>query len=168
MDESWINPFLQKQNLIIPVTKKYNLVNPGIELANGKCTLQAEIREKENTAIRLTCIPIWDVGHQRIAFSEIEINLLSKNILLKSAGWFAKTFMSSKIDKKIEEAANDFYTQQIQKAIDEGIRVPIQKDGSATVLVKSITINEMIFADQQVIVKAMVEGHWKLSLLNEK
>jgi hypothetical protein len=164
VEETWINSFLSGQNLVIPATQKYNLENPRVELELARLILQADIREKKNSAIRLTCLPVWDVEQQKVQMQGIEIKLLSRNILLQSAGWFAKTFMSSKIVKKIEEAANQFYVDQIQKAIHEGLRIPIQKNGSASARIKSITLQEIAFVHQTIVVKAMLEGYWKLEI----
>ncbi len=162
--ESWIDRFISGQELTIQVSDAYTLVNLKANLEEGKLTMLADIQEKEGSSIQITCFPKWDVGQQQIQLEDLKIDTLSKNILLKSAGWFAKTFMSAKIDKKIEEATAKLYTQQLNKILTEGISIPIKKGGSADVQVKSITITEMLFLDHNVKVKAMVEGIFKLQL----
>ena len=164
VEESWIDHFLGKQDLIIPVSEQQNLCNLRIDLQNGKLSLQADIKEKEGSAISITCLPKWDVSQQRVHLEELEIKTTSKNILVKSAGWFAKKFMGTKIDKKIEEATNQLYAKQMQIILADGITIPIPNGGSAVVQVRSVTINEMIFLDHCVKVKAMIDGYWHLHL----
>lgn len=162
--EDWINRFLHKQQLIIPVNDQFSLNNLKLELEEGKITLQADIVEKDGSAVRLTCLPSWEPEKQRIQLDEIDIKLISKNILLKSAGWFATTFMGNKIDKKIEQTANQLYTNQTNKLIEEGIAVPIKDEGRAEVIMKSIVINEMYFLDHAIQVNVLIQGHLKLQL----
>lgn len=165
VEESWVDQFLDKNELVVPVSEQYSLRNLKINLEDGKLTLQADIKEKEGSAISITCLPKWDVAHQRILLEELEIKTHSKNILLKSAGWFAKTFMGAKIDKKIEEATNQLYAKQMQTILSEGVTIPFPHGGNASVQVRSVTINEMIFLNQSIKVKAMIDGYWQLQLL---
>jgi hypothetical protein len=165
VSESWIDHFLRKQQLIVPVSEQYHLSNLKIDLAEGKLTIQADIVEKKGSAVRLTCLPKWEVEHQRLFLEELELKLISKNILLKSAGWFAKIFMGGKIDKKIEKTTNQLYTSQMEKILEDGLEVKIPDGSSVNVAVRSIAISEMIFVDHSIKVKAMIDGLWKLKLL---
>lgn len=164
VNESWIDQFLDKNELVIPISEQYSLHNLKINLEEGKLTLQADIKEKEGSAISITCLPKWDVTHQRILLEELAIKTRSKNIFLKSAGWFAKTFMGAKIDKKIEEATNQLYAKQMQSILSDGVTIPFPHGGSASVLVRALTINEMVFVDHSIKVKAMIDGYWQLHL----
>jgi hypothetical protein len=165
VEESWIDHFLGKQELLIPVSEQYTLCHLKINLGKGKLTLQADIKEKEGSAISITCLPKWDVSQQRILLEELEIKMRSKNILFKSAGWFATTFMGAKIDKKIEEATNQLYAKQMQAILSEGITIPFPHGGNANVHIISMTIKEMIFVDHSIKVKAMIDGYWHLHLV---
>ena len=162
--ESWIDRFLADHPLIIPVSENYHLINLKADLAEGKLSVYADIREKEGSSIRITCLPKWDAARQQIHLEELKLDLVSKNILLKSAGWFAKTFMGAKIDKKIEEATSRLYQEQMATLLEKGIHIPIPKTGSAGVQVRSIVISEMTFIDHSIKVKAMIDGYWKLEL----
>jgi len=122
--ESWIDRFMAEHELIIPVSDKYHLVNLKVELSEGMLSMQADIREKKGSAIKITCLPKWDVYAQHIELEELRIDMISKNILLKSAGWFAKTFMGAKIDKKIEEATTRLYNTQMETILKDGISIP--------------------------------------------
>ncbi|HEY3387337.1 MAG TPA: DUF4403 family protein [Saprospiraceae bacterium] len=164
VEASWIDQILAKQQLSIQVSEQYSLDNLRIDLGEGKVILQADIQEKEGSAVKVTCLPVWDVENQKILLEEIDIKLISKNILLKSAGWFATTFMGAKIDKKIEESVNQLYIQQLNNILEEGISIPIKNGGFASVQVRSIVISEMTFLDHSIKVKAMIDGLWKLKL----
>jgi len=164
VDEAWIDRFLKKQELTIPISEQYNLINLRIDLPEGKLELEADIREKEGTSVRVTCLPRWDASLQRIFLEELELKTLGKNILLKSAGWFAKTFMGGSIDKKIEEATNELYAQHLSLMLAAGLSIPFPGGGNAFVQVRSVTITHMTFSDHAISVKAMIDGYWKLHL----
>jgi Domain of unknown function (DUF4403) len=167
VDESWIDRFLNKQNLSIPISEQYHLTNLRIDLGDGKLELEADIMEKEGTSVRVTCLPRWDASLQRIFLEELELKTLGKNVLLKSAGWFAKTFMGARIDKKIEEASNKLYAHQMALMLADGLSIPFPGGGSAKVQVRSVTITQMTFVDHSIKVKAMIDGYWKLHLAEE-
>ena len=165
--ESWIDRFLADHTLVIPVSDKYHLANLKVDLEDGKLKMQADIQEKPGSSVMILCKPVWKAEQQQIELTELSIDTSTKNILLKSAGWFAKTFMSSKIDKQKEEATSRLYSLQMEKILRDGISIPIPKTGNATVLVRSITINEMVFQDHGIKVKALIDGYWKLALKSE-
>jgi hypothetical protein len=165
--ESWIDRFMAHHELVIPVGEKYHLIDLKVDLEAGSLKMQADIQEKRGSSIIITCKPLWNAEHQQIQLTDLRIDTLSKNILLKSAGWFAKTFMGAKIDKQIEEATSRLYTLQMEKILRDGISIPIPNAGSANVLVRSVTIIEMIFLHQGIKVKAMIDGYWKLELQGE-
>lgn len=167
VEESWINQLLAKQELMISVSDKYSLSNLRIRLEEGKLTMLGEINEKEGSAISVICLPKWDTLQQRIHLDELEIKTHSKNLLVKSAGWFANTFMGAKIDKKIEEVANRAYNKQLDTMMAEGITIPISKEGITRVRLRSLVISEMTFLDQSIKVKAMIDGHWHLHLSSQ-
>ncbi len=162
--ETWINRFLSHHELEIPISDQYHLIHLRADLADGKIMMLAGIKEKEGSSLKITCLPKWDIERQRILLEELDIKTVSKNILLKSAGWFAKTFMGAKIDKKIEEATNQLYADQIKTILKDGIAFPLPKAGNAMVQVRSVTISEMIFANRAIKVKAMIDGYWRLHL----
>lgn len=158
---------MASHDLVIPVSDKYHLINLKADLEDGKLTMVADIQEKKGSSISITCTPIWNVDQQQIQLMDLKIDTVSKNILLKSAGWFASTFMGAKIDKKIEEATSQLYAFQMERILREGITIPIPNSGSANVLVRSITISEMTFLNHNIKVMAMIDGYWKLELKGE-
>ena len=165
--ESWIDKFMANHALVIPVGEKYHLVNLKVDLEEGTLKMQADIQEKQGSSIIITCKPIWNAEQQQIQLTDLRIDTHSKNILLKSAGWFVKTFMGSKIDKQIEEATSRLYALQMETILRDGITIPIPNSGTAKVLVRSISITEMTFQHNLIKVKALIDGHWKLELKAE-
>lgn len=162
--EAWINKFLAHQQVVIPVNDQYTLCNLQISMNEGKISLQADIKEKVGTAIRIVCLPTWEVNLQLIQFEELEIKTLTKNLLIKSAGWFAKTFMGAKMDKRIEIAANQLYQTHLSSLLNDGLKLPIPEGGRAVVGIDSVFITAMSFLDGRVNVKARVNGHCRLTL----
>lgn len=165
--ESWIDRFITNHPLVIPVSDKYHLVNLKADLEEGTLKMQADIQEKQGSSVIITCKPFWNVEQQQMQLTDLEIDTVSKNILLKSAGWFANIFMGAKIDKRIEEATSRLYALQMETILRDGIPIPIPNSGNATVLVRSITISEMNFQHQGIKVKALIDGYWKLELKRE-
>lgn len=162
--QHWIDHMMGVHQLSIPVSDKYHLVNLKLELAGGTLAMQADILEKKGSSVRIICLPKWDADGQRLVLEELNIDTRGKNILLKSAGWFAKTFMGARIDKKIEAATDHLYKLQMENILRDGIHIPIPGTGYAGVLVKSISISEMIFIDHKIKVKALIDGYWKIAL----
>jgi len=165
IDESWIDRFLAERQIAIPIDEKTHLTNLRINLAGGLLNVQADITEKEGSSVELSVRPWWDASNQVLNIEDLNINTKSKNILVKSAGWFTQHFLNSRLDKKIEEKANGLFKTQIEKIKAGPVNFPIPKAGNAQVSVKEITVNELIFVDHAIRVKATIDGYWKLNLM---
>ncbi len=152
----WINQFLQKQNIEIPISDQYNLSNLKVELEDTKVSVEADIKEKSNSSIKLECVPIWNTYEQRFFIEDIALKTDTNNILIKSAGWFANTFMGTKLDKKIEEALNHLFNLKKEELIKNGIPIPLP-DGKGHALVKTLEIEDMKFSAIGITVKAQME-----------
>ncbi len=164
MDEAWIERFLQKQEIVVPLTKKYNLTGLSIQLLQDKVVAQADIREKQGTQVKVTCHPVWNGVTQQIRLENIEIQLISKNILVKGAGWFAKTVMGAKLDKKVEQALNQTYQKLIRQLLEKGLILPMPDKGQAEIRFNALHISEMEFRTKQVKMKVSMNGQGSLHL----
>lgn len=160
---SWLNTFLKKQDITIPITDQYSLHMLKIELGDGKVSVEADIKEKENSSIKLDCVPIWNTYDQQFFIQNIELKTDTKNLLIKSAGWIANTFMGTKLDKKIEGALNQMFIIKKQEFIAEGVPLPLP-DGKGMVKVKSLFIDDMKFKKEGIAVMATLEGTLSLQL----
>ncbi len=162
----WLNRILKQQEIIIPITEQYSLINLRMDLGEDKVSVEADIKEKENSSIKLDCVPIWHKAEQQFSVQDIELKTDSNNLLIKSAGWIANTFMGSKLDSKIAQALNQMFAVKKEELIHSGIDIPIP-EGKGQAEVKSIHINDLNFKPKGIEVKAVIEGKLAFSLGND-
>ncbi|MBK9981564.1 MAG: DUF4403 family protein [Saprospiraceae bacterium] len=124
------------------------------------------MQENEGSSIEVASHPLWDPVRQYLQIEDVKFQTKSKNLILKSKGWLARLFLDGKLDKKIEEKANQLFSEQLAKIKKDPTLFPIPNTGNASVLVTDITIQEIIFIDHSIRVKATIEGYWKLNLTN--
>ena len=148
----------------LPIAQYPNITKPRISVNTNYVGASADIVEKKGTSIRLTCLPGFDVSKQQIILKELEIQLVSRNILLKGAGWFARTFMGARLDKKVEEAVNTLYREHVKKLIKEGLHMKVPDGGVASVIVHSLTIDSLTFREKSISILVVIHGLWKLHL----
>lgn len=161
--ELWLNEFLRKQEVTIPLNDQYSLNNLKIELGEDKVSVEADIKEKENSSIKLDCVPIWQADEQQFIIQDIELKTDTNNLLIKSAGWFANTFMGSKLDTKIAKALNAVFASKREEFISSGLAIPIP-DGKGFVKVQSIKLVDLRFETSEIAVNALLEGKLVISL----
>lgn len=159
----WLNSTLTKKEVTLPINDQYTLTNLRMELGEGKIVVEADIKEKGNSSISVDCIPIWNTYEQRFIIQEIDLKTDSRNLLIKSAGWIANTFLGDKLDKKIEEGLNQFLALKLEEMIKDGIPLPLP-DGIGMVTVKSVFIDDMQFNSGSVAIKATINGFLSLRL----
>lgn len=164
LKESWIDRFLEEQITEVPLNEQYTLVNNKINLEDGRFSFQADIKEKPGTTIEATCVPVWNVDEQKISIEDLDLKTSSKNILLKTAGWLAQSFLTSAIDRKIESEVNRMYQKQLEKFSKEPLKIPIPKGGQALVNIQSIRIHALNFLTGEVQADASVESMWDVEL----
>ena len=164
LEESWIEKYLAEKMLNIPINEQHTLTNIKITLGVGTLNFKADLKEKEGTSIEVTSRPEWDAENQRISINDLKLNTDSNNILLKSAGWIAQTFLQGTIDRKLEEQANQMLTKQLQKLREKPMEFLIPQGGKVTVRVSSLTVQDLIFIDHALIVNATIDALPKLQL----
>lgn len=166
IEESWINRFIDEKQIIIPVDDNIHLINLKIRLEGGLLNLNADIQENEGSSIEVTSHPVWDPLRQYLQIEDVKFQTKSKNLILKSKGWLARLFLDGKLDRKIEEKANQLFSDQLAKIKKDPTLFPIPNTGKASVLVTNITLQELKFINQAITLKATIEGFWKLNLTN--
>ncbi|MGB3079657.1 MAG: DUF4403 family protein [Saprospiraceae bacterium] len=166
IEESWINSFLDEKQIIVPIDDNIHLTNLKMSLEGGLLNLNGDIQENEGSSIEVASHPLWDPVRQYLQIEDVKFQTKSKNLILKSKGWLARLFLDGKLDKKIEEKANQLFSEQLAKIKKDPTLFPIPNTGNASVLVTDITIQEIIFIDHSIRVKATIEGYWKLNLTN--
>lgn len=167
VEESWICRYTHEENVVIPLNEQYQLSNLSFALQPGKLTLRGEIIEKPGSVLEMTCIPRWDSTLQQIQLEDLQIKTQSKNLLVKSAGWFAQTFMQNKIDSRVEQATNQLYRHYLDLIRTQALEIPFPKGGTARIRVSGVVIHEMTFLEKALDIKATVEGHWELHLMDD-
>lgn len=164
LEESWIEKYLAEKMLNIPINEQNTLTNIKITLGVGILNFKADLKEKEGTSIEVTSRPEWDAVNQRITINDLKLNTDSNNFLLKSAGWIAQTFLQGKIDKKLEEQANQMLSKQLQKLREKPLEFLIPHGGKINVRVSSLTVQDLIFIEHAIIVRATIDAYPKLQL----
>ncbi|MEP6647472.1 MAG: DUF4403 family protein [Saprospiraceae bacterium] len=167
LEEAWIHQFLSRKNIVIALDEKNHLSNLQLSIQTELLILEADILEKEGSSIELAARPVWDASQQLLLIEDVKLQTNSKNIWVKSAGWFAQIFLNSRIDKKIEDEANLIYRTQLEKIKKDPVIFPIPKAGKGEVDVSSITILELKFLNKAILVRAKIDGFWKLELSGE-
>lgn len=167
LEQAWIEQFLSQKNLVIALDEKNHLSNLQLSIQAELLVLEADIVEKEGSSLELSARPVWDANQQLLLIDDVKLQTNSKNVWVKSAGWFAQIFLNSRIDKKIEDEANLIYRTQLDKIKKEPVIFPIPKAGTGEVAVSSITIHELSFLDKAILVRATIDGFWKLKLSGE-
>lgn len=150
--------------MVIPINEQYSLSNLKVTLGVDTLNLKASIKEKEGTTIEVTSRPSFDPVAQRIVISDLKLNTDTDNFLLKSVGWIAQTFLTGKIDKKLEEQANTMYMKQLEKLKEKPIEVKIPQGGTAKIMLNNITIHELVFLEHAIGVTATIHSHFKVHL----
>ncbi len=165
IEESWIDNYLSNLKVVIPINEQYSLTNLKINLGVGTLNFTANLQDKESSSVEINSRPEWDATNQRILITDLKLKTDSNNLFLKSAGWFAQTFMGSKIDRKIEEQANIMLQKQFEKLKEKPIEIPVPKGGVAKIMISSLHIDELLFVYQGIEVMATVNTYLKVHLL---
>lgn len=164
IDEICIDNMLTELQLDIPINEQYTLTNLKVNLEEGKIVFAAGLKEKPGTSVIVTSSPEWDESSQRITFRDLNLKTDSNNLLLKSAGWLAQTFLQTKIDRKLEDQANSMFRKQIAKLKEKPMKIPIPNGGYAQVIISELVIHQLNFAPQTVEVTATILGSWRVHL----
>lgn len=164
IDESCIDNMLTELRMDIPINEQYTLTNLKINFDEGKILFAADVKDKPGTSVLVTARPEWDEAAQRITLQDLNFKTDSSNILLKSAGWLAQTFLQTKIDRKLEDQANRMFQKQIAKLKEKPLKIPVPKGGYAQVMISELVIHQLLFAPQTIEVTATILGSWKLHL----
>lgn len=159
IEELWISRMIEEQKLNLPINDQYTLTNLKVTISEGLLNFKAEVKEKEGTTIEATSSPHWDKENQRLQINDLKLKTDSNNLLLKSAGWLAQTFLGGTIDKKLEEQANKMYIKQLEKLKEKPIELDIPIGGKAKVTLTGINVHELAFLDHAIGVTATVDSH---------
>ncbi|MDQ3015474.1 MAG: DUF4403 family protein [Bacteroidota bacterium] len=163
IEEDWINKFLAERFETIRINEQYQLKNVQVHLSPGLLNILGDIIGKEGTfAVEVT--PSWDPDVQQLKIENLQLSTKSKNLFLKSAGWFAQNFLNSRLDAKIEEQANKQYAIQVNKLKSTPLNFPIPIGGTAQINLADITIHEITLIEKAVIITGMIDATLNVEL----
>lgn len=165
ISEAWINHFLDEKNIKVPLSKKHHLTSLYFEFYPDQLRLQGDIVEKPGSVIELQCTPEWDATAQVIKLSELQIRIRSKNILVKSAGWFTRTFLQSRLDKKVEQAINMQYRKWLTEILGKSMTLPAIMGGQVDVELMKWNVRSITLAEKHMDVTLEIEGQLFVSMI---
>lgn len=164
IEENWFQQLLKKNEFVIPVGDQYQLHDLTCHLAPDMITVIGSIMGKPDSFVEVSTRPVWDENLQRLVLHDIRIQTRTKNLLLKSAAWFASAFLQEKIDQKLEGYLHELYQHQISKISAEPLRIPIADKGFANMEIGTIRIHDMQFLAGRIDVMASIHGTWNVVL----
>ncbi len=162
--EDWLARYLKEESVIVPISDQQQLSNLTLTLSPGKIFIEGELTDKESTFIAMSCVPHWQTDDQKFTIDNLQVQTRSKNILVKSAGWFAQTFMMGKMDARIEQTANQLYTAYVEKIIALPLVLPIPIGGFVHLKIMEIWIESVDVMEKSIEIKTRITGDWELSL----
>ena len=165
LSEAWIQRLLDKKDLTVPLGEKYQLHHFIISLEASVLIVEAEIVDKPGSVIQVSCHPKWNTATQNLELEELEIHTKSKNLLLKSAGWVASTFLGEKIDHKIEEQVNGFYHEFRNRLLAEPFNIPMKGQGNLALEPNSFSIQSLMVEESMIQVHIELNGSFSVALI---
>jgi hypothetical protein len=133
LTEAWIQKLADEKDLIVSLSEQYQLHHFQVKLEPGTIIVEAELLNKPDSSVKVTCEPLWMVDEQQIQLENLEIKTKSRNLLVKSAGWVASTFLGEKIDRKMEEKVNQMINDYMEKFLGQPFIIPIKGHGQVTI-----------------------------------
>jgi len=165
LSEAWIQRLIDKKDFTVPLGEKYQLHHFTINLEASILTVEAEIVDKPGSVIRVSGQLNWDAETQTLAFEAIDIKTKSKNLILKSAGWVASTFMGEKIDKKIEEQVNSYYHEFRNRLLAEPFNIPLKGHGNLALEPNSFSIQTISVEEGMIQLHIELNGSFSVALI---
>lgn len=162
---SWINQQIAERNIRIPLSNKHHLTAICFEFYPGRLSLQGDIVEKAGSIIELQFNPKWDPKVQAVKLQDLQIRIRSRNILVKGAGWFTKTFLHSRIDKKVEQAVNLQYRNFISSMQEKPVTFPLFQGSHAQGHLQSLSLHTLTLEENRIRLDVELTGRIELSMI---
>jgi len=165
LSETWIQRFIDKKDFTVPLRDKYQLHHFIISLEASLLTIEAEIVDMPGSVIIVSCVPKWNTATQNLELEELDIKTKSKNLILKSAGWVASTFMGEKIDRKIIEQVNGFYHEFRNRLLAEPFNIPLKGQGNLALEPNSFSILTIMVEQNMIQLHIELNGSFSVALI---
>lgn len=162
--EDWINAFLDRQALAIPLRDSYTLSRLSVGLSTAGIRLTGDIGPVTGARLEASAGIRWDVPAQRLYIEDLEVKTHTRNLKVKSAGWFAATFLLTKITRRAETAVHELIQAYLLKLSAEAVVFPIPGQGTASALLRQVVIDDLWLAEKKLTVTATLTGSWAVDL----
>ncbi len=124
-----LNRFLADQIKDLKVNEKLTLHKVVVEGEGKYLTIHAFVSGVYEGEVEITCIPEWIRDEQRFDLKELDVRLVSRNILAKGANWMANHIFANKLDKLGEQILNKEIGELMKKGIGEFEAYPLPTGG---------------------------------------
>ncbi len=162
--QGWINAYLTRQAVTVPLRDGYALHRLHIAIDPETMQLTGELVDYPGSFVEAATAVRWDSAAQRLYFDNLNVQTRTKNIKIKSAGWFAGKFMQDKIDRQVEEAVNGLFRQHLDKLLESPLRIPLPGNGVAEGTVTHLRIDSLMPEAGAITIMASLEGRWSVEL----
>jgi hypothetical protein len=78
----------------------------------------ARLKGSYNGKMIISCIPVYDSKYEKFEFQKLTVDLGKSSILAIGANWLLKRFFAEKLDKKLEEIANNRFRDLIEDFLE--------------------------------------------------
>lgn len=166
--EEWINDYVASKSPIIEIREGYTIGNINLSIRATEIKITADLISKPGSSLEVAAKIFWNAETQTFSVENLDIETHSKNLLLKGAGWFADTFLQSKMDAVIEKKVNELIASEMTKAKEGNLRIPVKQMGFAEIDADEIKIEKLIFNDGFVTLSVSFSGGVKIHLQREE
>lgn len=130
--------------------KEVTITNIELKGLDDKLGVVADVVGSYDGQIFLSARPEYDAKTKRFSSKDIEINLLTQNVLHKALGWMLKGRIKNELDKTLQFSLVDFL-EPIQNQIDKQIQ-EINKNGELELSanLKNLNIDEFKFSKTKI------------------
>lgn len=165
--QAWINAYLTRQAVTVPLRDGYALHHLHITVEPETMQLSGELVDYPGSFVDAVTAVRWDSAAQRLYFDNLTVQTRTKNLKIKSAGWFAGRFMQDKIDRQVEEAVNGLFRHHLDKLPEAPLSLPLPGNGMANGRVTQMRIDKLIPEAGAITIVASLEGRWSIELTGE-
>lgn len=165
--QSWINAYLTRKAVTVPLRDGYALHRLRIAIDQEAMQLSGELVDYPGSFVEAVTAVRWDSAAQRLYFDNLNVQTRTKNIKIKSAGWFAGRFMQDKIDRQVEEAVNGLFRQHLDTLLEAPLRIPLPGNGTAEGTVTHLRIDNLQPEAGAMMIAASLEGRWLIDLTGD-
>ena len=130
---------------------------------DNRIILKTQFSGSKKGIIYLLATPVLNDSLKQIEFENVDFDVESKSILLKSAKWF----FNSRINQMIEENAVYKYTEMmndLKSEINHSLNQEITKGVNMKGEISEITINQIYYTATHFVLRTHLRGHLKLIL----